>query len=481
MKLLLPLLALFAVLGTVLGTVIAGSQEFAASGSRAPAAVDTQILPAEGRSYYLAQWEWFEDKETGEAYWRCPGGGCSGTLDLRSLPVMGTPGPSYPCDALHADGCGVFVYESPQDICAALCKWQGIDITPKDGLLSLTQLVNIESTLNLADVLTTSRIENVIAELVIYHGDATGQSRWKPLRGSPEKGTRVYLAGEEIYRAGFDSQVFQNVVDVFQADYRRHKEAGTDLDTLQKYTGWMMEAYDATEEELLPEEHLSDGSKSPETTITESFDTADSDTLGPDLTWTEIIGDIDVVSNVASHISTGIRSQARADSDLSSDDHYAQIDVVTHNNNPAVVTGSAARFQSADATTQTFYTMAGVKLSGSGTQDVRLRKIVSSTITDIGGPTTRTLTPPYTLKTEADGSTIKGYLDSTEEFSVTDSAITGNLRTGISGFIDGAAGDVEHDNFEAADLAAAPEARKRVLIISKALRESLLTAMAVAR
>src|SRR3990172_7052716 len=51
-------------------------------------------------------------------------------------------------------------------------------------------------------------------------------------------------------------------------------------------------------------------------TIVESFNTADSDTLGRDLSWTELIGDADVVSTELSIITRGaVSAVARADSD----------------------------------------------------------------------------------------------------------------------------------------------------------------------
>ena len=42
-------------------------------------------------------------------------------------------------------------------------------------------------------------------------------------------------------------------------------------------------------------------------TITESFNKADSTTLGPDLTWTEIQGNLQVLSNRVRCVSTGRR------------------------------------------------------------------------------------------------------------------------------------------------------------------------------
>src|SRR3990167_831503 len=60
-------------------------------------------------------------------------------------------------------------------------------------------------------------------------------------------------------------------------------------------------------------------------TIVESFNTADSDTLGPNLSWTELSGDADVVSTQLSILTrTSSAAGARADSDLATDDHYCE-------------------------------------------------------------------------------------------------------------------------------------------------------------
>ncbi|MSR57822.1 MAG: hypothetical protein EXS05_09125, partial [Planctomycetaceae bacterium] len=65
-----------------------------------------------------------------------------------------------------------------------------------------------------------------------------------------------------------------------------------------------------------------------ETVITESFNQGDSTTLGPDLGWTEVTGDLQTVSNVCKMVGAGNTvGRARATTDLSSNDNYAQCTV----------------------------------------------------------------------------------------------------------------------------------------------------------
>lgn len=64
-------------------------------------------------------------------------------------------------------------------------------------------------------------------------------------------------------------------------------------------------------------------------TATETFNTADSDTLGPVLSWTELAGDWDVVGNQASSSGGSPPNVARANTDMSSVDHEVSARLTT--------------------------------------------------------------------------------------------------------------------------------------------------------
>jgi len=183
-------------------------------------------------------------------------------------------------------------------------------------------------------------------------------------------------------------------------------------------------------------------------TYTESFNKADSDTLGPDLTWTETTGDIDVVSNKASG---GGSHYARAEHDLASNDCYAQALVGTDgtgNGYPEV----DCRFAAA---ANTFYGAVAYFTEDS----IFLQKMIAGTAINLGSAAhTLDVGTEYTLKVEANGTTIKAYLNGTEKVSVTDSAIDGTTvggkRGGIGGF-KGSTGRNTWDSFEFGDLGGA--------------------------
>jgi hypothetical protein len=188
------------------------------------------------------------------------------------------------------------------------------------------------------------------------------------------------------------------------------------------------------------------------TTIVDDFTRADGDTIGNQLSWTELVGDFDTVSNQASLTTTATDCFARADSDLSTDDHYAQ--VVGRVTDDAGSTAVYAVFRKDSSATMSFY-LFNADFSAN---TVRLFKCVAGSFTGLGGGAvsmTLDANTDYVVKGQANSDdTIVGYIDAVEKQSVTDTSVTGNVRTGIGGFR--TAGSVTFDLFEAADVGGGP-------------------------
>lgn len=210
---------------------------------------------------------------------------------------------------------------------------------------------------------------------------------------------------------------------------------------LEKYARLNLD-YRAIQDALPDEEPLRHG-----TTITESFNTTDGDTLGPDLTWTETAGDIDIVSNAASQQTTGTDVFARAEHDLAGDDHYAQADI-----SALTVDGWAAvmvRFAGAANTGYCAYI-----INDGGTTRTEMYEITAGSFGAAQQSTAQTLSLPDTIYIQANGSDMTcKFNGSASGGTFTDTSITGNTRTGITGYTNGA-NKVQWDAFEAADLAA---------------------------
>lgn len=182
--------------------------------------------------------------------------------------------------------------------------------------------------------------------------------------------------------------------------------------------------------------------------ITESFNTADGSTLGPDLTWAEVIGNWAISSNTAS-VPTNNNCSARAESDLATDDHYAEADV-SWLNAASRQCGTAVRFfaTGTGGTSADYYC---TRANANG-DNVLMQKAVDNTFTTLS-TTARTIgVETLTVRTEIDGSSLTGIVGGTS-YPTTDTEITGNLRTGICGFVPATGETATWDNFEAGDLA----------------------------
>ena len=174
----------------------------------------------------------------------------------------------------------------------------------------------------------------------------------------------------------------------------------------------------------------------------ESFNQADSTTLGPDLTWTEVQNDWGTVSNRATPQTNNSGSAARAEHDLSSGDHYVE-SLVRYATSVSGVVGVAARF---DSSAQTYYRAA---LDSAGRLDIT--RTVNGSNTDLASQSRSiAANTDYLIRLECDGSTIRARVDSDAWLSTTDTQITGNTRFGMAGYRTNR--DLLHDYINSADL-----------------------------
>jgi hypothetical protein len=165
-----------------------------------------------------------------------------------------------------------------------------------------------------------------------------------------------------------------------------------------------------------------------ETTITDNFNRSNADALGTSAegwSWTELQGDIDIVSNKARSTSSGGDDQTGiAATDLSSVDHYSQstVDIGSGDVNPGMV------FRKDSSTTRTYY----LANANYVTDLCRLFKRVSGTYTGLASSAkTFTAGVGYVLKGQANGSSLAAFVDGALTTTVTDTAITTGTRTGF--------------------------------------------------
>jgi len=190
--------------------------------------------------------------------------------------------------------------------------------------------------------------------------------------------------------------------------------------------------------------------------ITEDWNCADSTNLTCDLTWTEYNGTaLGIVGNRA-NISGGVGfNSARAEHDLSTDDHFAQFVIPTFTFVSSLISAEVVcRLDSGGVNTDQYLHI--VQNSG-GVMDHVLRKVVGGVDTDLDTDPTD-WEANEVLRVEVDGSTIIGRRNGVIiNGPITDTAIAGATRTrcGINAYSDAAGNVVEVDDFQAADLIAA--------------------------
>jgi hypothetical protein len=184
----------------------------------------------------------------------------------------------------------------------------------------------------------------------------------------------------------------------------------------------------------------------------------------PDLTWTELVGNIDVVSNQARSTTIGSQTLARADTDLSWTNHYAQAIIGASEESAVAAPGLIVRKDS--TTTQTFY-LANPDFNGNS---AAIFKAVAGAFTSLGsGAVTLTAGTTYLARLETNGSTQHFLVDGTQIVSLTDTAVTTGLRTGLRG-AKLVVGYTSWDSFQAGDIGVAlpfqPPTVRRVLMRS---------------
>lgn len=385
---------------------------------------------------YLAPWQW-STGPVGSA-WRAPAGSAV-AVDLRSNVAAGTPA--------IASGVGLFQSETPPAGAVLL----GDDPAAR---MSLARRNALADALRLPRAaLPDASLAVILTEHVLgAQADPTGATRVKPLRMTGQ-GLAVRLKHfGEVYRAPLDKAhpVYAQTLAVRRADYARERarlgrsrtravQLGADpdaaeaaaLDALRRWTGHDMRALGATEDELLPVLYLADGSRAPQTVLTESWPT-DSTTIssGQDLPWTEELNDASVASGVLGAVSEGANCIVSCDTALSADDHsHSATYAITESATLLAVTGVVARYDAAVGGSNPLnaYIAYGYRLA---TDDLgRISKYVAGTETTLD---TETGDPGATgtMSCTADGSAISGVVGSLPALAATDTAITGYLQCG---------------------------------------------------
>lgn len=247
-----------------------------------------------------------------------------------------------------------------------------------------------------------------------------------------------------------------------EAGLLRDKHGAVDFDADAKFVDAVCEKYNGRTPESKVAFASLIGFAKPlvdhETTIGESFNKADSTTLGPDQTWTEFVtAELQVVSNQATSGSNASENHARAEADLSSNDSSSQVSAVSVATSTARSVGTCGRYSSSVDTAYALRLFGNASgATGSFARVFRAYTIVAGSITAIGTGTNQASALPVPIKLEMSGTTLTLIYNGSSVESFTDATIDGSIvggkRSGI--FIRGLSGASIVDDLSAADLGA---------------------------
>lgn len=159
-------------------------------------------------------------------------------------------------------------------------------------------------------------------------------------------------------------------------------------------------------------------------TYTESFNKSDSTTLGPDLTWTALHDDLQVVSNKVTCVNTATVARERAGSDCAGNDNYAQIVIINRDAGATSSIEAISRYQSSANTGYPF------RHTNNTVHEI-LMKIEAGSLTTISSVNGATPAANDIVKSQSNGSTISAHVNGVQQTSVTDTSITTGLRGGV--------------------------------------------------
>ena len=398
-------------------------------------------------NYYLQPWKWITDA-TG-SYWALPD--AEGCIDFRSNTQAAIAGGT-------PQGYAFVSYANP------ITDPNAVSLGTTLGTIPNATRVLIRTTLGITGQLTSTTLLGILNELFASHSDPTGTNGFKPNMPNHLGLLELYLGGHS--RISSEKMIpgkrpaWPLIKDTLGENYRKIRSQAVDIDSPvpedqhKKYLDALQDKYRVDYVDFIPVDLPDEGTVPHDTVVKDNFNRADSTTLGTSsdsqFTWLELINDADIVSNTAEYQNTlspnGSFGRFIAALDLSSDDHFAQAKMI--NVAAGFVTTHGCLIRKDSSATETLYF--GEYLSAV-TPLLRILKTIAGTVTVLGSDGF-SASENEVIKIQVDGSNLELFIDGVSKVTATDTAITGNLRTGMSFFNNNVAAKPGLDDFEAADL-----------------------------
>jgi hypothetical protein len=388
---------------------------------------------------YLGRWVWHDSKTEFGPCWMPPAGAAE-ALDLRPLHAHTSGG--------EAEGWGLFDIPGPQQVSPIL-----FPLAP-----TMNSFVANRDRARLANAFGlipegTEKLGDYVFRALTIDRDVNDEKMCLGLM--PSKANRIVFSFADYKRnQGFhpgDEVLWPGIQYQLQQAYREARDqsiketAGTKGDHYLKVLDFWKEQYKIDEALLIPGDLPVEQSVKHNTTHTESFNKADSSTIGPDLTWTAITagGSWNILSNkLRENAAAADPRFIRAEADVSSADHYGQI--ISTAGTTSNLNYALARY-SAIAATHYGY----LWRPSDGVNQVV--SVIAGVVSVLTTGTATTSSYPVTLQCNANGTTIKGYINGVEKASVTSAAIATGTRSGV-GCRTQPAATADFDSYEVSDL-----------------------------
>lgn len=386
--------------------------------------------------YWLGPWQWVGDGDVRPPGWNPPVGMVA-SIDLRNVSdcsLFGSNGDrpyGFFCgpDSITLDsdyyliGRGDIRELKPNAI--ELSAWQShLGYRPQgDALVDL-----------LWDQLTNGADPDAVNGPGVLTADANGYVSLVVPGHSVVKSRRFSV--NYLTRGRWGAVIKQQLRNQFKRNFERDQKAA------ERFL-WLLERkYGAPWNEFVPRElkEHTRGPRRPETSYSDDFNRADEDLNAGTWTYNTSTSDYEVSSNAVRRLSGSGFYQAEYDANLSSDDHWAEVEWVSFPSNY----GPCCRSQDPTTTGRDYY-----HTQRFGT--IYLSKIINGSQTNLANNTASSTAAGDVDRIEANGSTITGYINGSNDVSVTDTSLSGQLRGGFAIHVTGVT--LRFDNFNESDIA----------------------------
>lgn len=427
-------------------------------------------------NYVLAPWEWKSDGF--ESFW-APPVGAKGSVDLRSVDVQSIAG------SQGDKPFGFFALDPTVPVGSEMVLLGRGDCRE----LSTTEMMRSAWLSTIGYEPQGDNLVDLLFDQLTTGGTVSDSESVRPLMPGVQNCLDIYLGGHsrikrQLFRYGIHPHS-NRVRDALREQFEKHFDA-VDKGRMrqgqhQRILDFWLEKYKVPKgnwNQFVPPNlrgHIS-GPLPHDTMITDSFTGPQGPTIDGDLPWTELIDGFGIdSSNQCRHPYTGtlngVTALARADSDLSSIDHYAQIDIGAASATGINRIGPITR---KDGTaTETFYHgRVATALDSASFSLCAIFKFVAGTATQLGTNEAIPNGISPLVRFQSDGSSLELIVAETSEMTQTDTAITAGVRCGVRSTLSNGETATRFDDFIAEDLAPPPSDETDPVVASITILES---------